>query len=43
MTYSYFLLYFFLKKYNFKVKTGVILLKVASKENNYGTSKIIFR
>lgn len=29
--------------FNFKVKTGVMLLKVASKENNYGTSKIIFR
>ena len=29
--------------FNFKVKTGVMLLKVASKETNYGTSKIIFR
>ena len=29
--------------FNFRVKTGVMLLKVASKETNYGTSKIIFR
>ncbi len=29
--------------YNFKVKAGIMLLKVASKEINYGTSKIIFR
>ncbi|MEN8834523.1 MAG: SdrD B-like domain-containing protein, partial [Polaribacter sp.] len=29
--------------FDFRVKTGVLFLKVASKENNYGTSKIIFR
>ena len=29
--------------YNFRVKAGVMFLKVASKETNYGTSKIIFR
>ncbi|MHB0756490.1 SdrD B-like domain-containing protein, partial [Polaribacter sp. M15] len=29
--------------FNFKVKTGVMLLKVASPETDYGTSKIIFR
>ncbi|WP_397447133.1 SdrD B-like domain-containing protein [Polaribacter sp. R77954] len=29
--------------FNFKVKTGVMLLKVASPETNYGTSKILFR
>ena len=29
--------------FNFKVKPGVMLLKIASKEINYGTSKIIFR
>ena len=30
-------------EFNFKVKTGVMLLQVTSPENNYGTSKIIFR
>ena len=29
--------------FNFKVKTGVMLLKVASPETDCGTSKIIFR
>jgi hypothetical protein len=29
--------------FNFKVKTGVMLLQVTSPENDYGTSKIIFR
>jgi len=29
--------------YNFKVKTGVMLLQVTSQETDYGTSKIIFR
>ncbi|WP_397446183.1 SdrD B-like domain-containing protein [Polaribacter sp. R77954] len=29
--------------FDFKVKTGVMLLKVASPENDYGTSKLIFR
>uniref|UniRef100_UPI003F6A5CAC SdrD B-like domain-containing protein n=1 Tax=Polaribacter sp. TaxID=1920175 RepID=UPI003F6A5CAC len=29
--------------FDFKVKTGVMILKVASPETNYGTSKIIFR
>ncbi|WP_405562112.1 T9SS type A sorting domain-containing protein, partial [Polaribacter sp. Asnod6-C07] len=29
--------------YNFKVKTGVMLLQVTSPETDYGTSKIIFR
>ena len=29
--------------YNFKVKTGVMLLQITSPEKNYGTSKIIFR
>ena len=30
-------------EFNFKVKTGVMLLKVTSPETDYGTSKIIFR
>ncbi|WP_139059072.1 T9SS type A sorting domain-containing protein, partial [Polaribacter reichenbachii] len=30
-------------EYNFKVKTGVMLLQVTSPETDYGTSKIIFR
>ena len=30
-------------EYNFKIKTGVMLLQVTSPETNYGTSKIIFR
>ena len=30
-------------EFDFKVKTGVMLLQVTSPENDYGTSKIIFR
>jgi hypothetical protein len=30
-------------EFDFKVKTGVMLLQVNSNEMNYGTSKIIFR
>lgn len=30
-------------EFDFKVKTGVYLLKISSSEGNYGTSKIIFR
>ena len=30
-------------EYNFKVKTGVMLLQVTSNETDYGTSKVIFR
>ena len=30
-------------EYNFRVKTGVMLLQVNSAEVNYGTSKLIFR
>ncbi len=29
--------------FNFKVKTGMMLLQVTSSEKDYGTSKIIFR
>jgi len=30
-------------EFDFKVKTGVMLLQVTSPENDYGTSKVIFR
>ena len=30
-------------EFDFKLKTGVMLLQVNSAEKNYGTSKIIFR
>ena len=29
--------------FNFKVKTGVMLLNVTSPETNYGTTKVLFR
>ena len=29
--------------FNFKVKPGVMFLKISSKENNYGVTKIMFR